>query len=263
MKICFVSDLHCDVGSQPSIQWPEADVLVIAGDTANSIGEVDKFLRKLVKKNIFEHIFFVDGNHEHYSNGPQGRSLGETLNRIEALAPANTTCLSLTDAVSHGGLYFVGRNGWYSMDASGDPMSNRTRWRERMNDNRWIGFDKIIDGEVQPQPWELAELHAREIEDMIDKVVEQDSVARFVVVTHTAPTRATLSTRTEHLLDNAFYANLYMEKVIAKHCERIAVWAHGHTHYRQDKVVDGVYVIVNPRGYPGENSSWEPIVLDI
>ncbi len=45
--------------------------------------------------------------------------------------------------------------------------------------------------------------------------------------------------------------------------DRIAVWHHGHTHYRQHKTVNNVPVIINPRGYPGENPDWKPLRVTI
>lgn len=258
MKICFVSDLHCDVGSQPSIRWPEADVLVVAGDVANSIGEVEKFFRKLSRAQSYEHIVYVDGNHEHYSNAPQDRTIMQTLARLAELVP-DVVMLPLIPHIKIGSHYFIGRNGWYSMDAAGDPVANQQRWRERMNDNKWIGFDKLGIA----MPWDRAKEDAEIVSERIRQVREADPEARFIIVTHTAPTRETLSQRPEHLLDNAFYANLHMEKVLEDHGSRIDYWVHGHTHYRQMKQFGSTTMIVNPRGYPSENPSWEPIVIEV
>lgn len=257
-RICFVSDLHTDMGSQPGIQWPEADVLVIAGDTANSIGEVQKFVQKNQKRWSFDELLFVDGNHEHYSNAPQGRTILDTIGRIGELVP-ELTMLPLVDYHKVGNLYFIGRNGWYSVDAAGDPEANKIRWREVMNDNRWVGFDQL---NIAP-PWERAITDAGIVAHRIQSVLHDDPSAKFVIVTHTAPCRETLSQLPQHLLDNSFYANLHMERVMERYRSCIVAWCHGHTHYRQEKLVHGIPVIVNPRGYPGENPSWEPVVYDL
>jgi Icc-related predicted phosphoesterase len=260
MKICFASDLHTDIssnGGQPPIRWPEADVLVIAGDTSNSIGEVEKFFHKN-RGWPFAEVLFVDGNHEHYSNAPQGRSLAETNARLEAGMPEGVHFLPTKGAVKIGEYYFVGRNGWYSFDSSGDPIVNRMIWREEMNDDRWIGFQR-----EEKQPWELADLHASEMRQIIDDTIASDPDAKFVMVTHTAPHRQMVSMEPRFMRTNPFYINTRMEQVMTDFADRIAVWAHGHTHHRNEKTLNGVYVIANPRGYPGENPSWEPVVIDI
>lgn len=233
-------------------------MLIVAGDTANSIGDLVKFLRKLNKKNFFKHILFIEGNHENYSNASRNRSIAQTLTRIDELKPEGTTFLSTQRAVKIGDYYFVGRCGWYSMDAAGDPIANRARWKEVMNDDRWIGFTK----RGEDWPWELARQHAQEIDEIITETLTSDPAARFIVVTHMAPCRESLGNDPRHLLDNAFYANLHLTGVMERHAEHIEAWVHGHTHLRSMRKVHGVEVIVNPRGYPRENPNWEPVVLD-
>lgn len=271
MKICFVSDLHVDLMNQRYITWPEADLLLVAGDTANSIGDTIKFLSKVSKLGIYRDILFLDGNHEHYSNAKKSplasvRPIEQTLDRLNELKPEGSTFLPRERAVKIGKFYFIGRCGWYSLDSAGDPAHNRARWFEGVdsggtNDNKWIGFSRLT-GE-QPLPWELAEQHAKEIDEIITETVEADPEARFIVATHMAPCRETLSDSVKHLLSNPFYCNLNMTSVMERHGERIEAWHHGHTHERRDRYVNGVYVIVNPRGHPGENPSWEPVVLDL
>jgi Icc-related predicted phosphoesterase len=264
MKICFVSDLHADIGSQPSIQWPDADVLIIAGDTANSLGEIDNFFRKNSRKWTFPDVVTVDGNHEHYSNAPQRRTVAQTNDRLAELLPQGVHFLPSMGAVKIGDYYFIGRNSWYSFDSSGDPINNRAIWRQEMNDDKWIGFYKLDeDQNFQPQPWELAERHAFEIRQLIVDTIEADPAAMFVVVTHTAPHREMLIQRPEYLRTNPFYVNTRMEQVMTDFSERIVVWAHGHTHHRSEKTLNDVYVVANPRGYPGENRGWEPVVINL
>ena len=257
MKICFVSDLHIDIGSQPKIEWPEADILVITGDTANSLGGVQKLFKSIAGR--YQHVLYVSGNHEHYSNSPQNRTVAETEAKLAAIvAEAGGIYLPTVDHVQIGDLYFVGRNGWYSMDYDGRLNINEVKWRENMNDNRWIGFDKIH----QPMPWELAKTHAADFDRIMGDIIARDPSARIVAMTHTAPTLETLSSLPEHACMNDFYVNMNMQTVIDNHSTNIMVWAHGHTHYRQDKRVQGIEFIVNPRGYPYENPNWEPVVID-
>lgn len=259
MRVCFVSDLHVDHMGQPNVDWPEADVLIIAGDTANSLGRVAKTLRSVDRKKIYQKVFLVDGNHEHYSNATSERTLEKTLRRLEELSAPYATFLPAWNYVSHGGYYFVGRNGWYSCDYSGDPVVNRAEWPSILNDDHWCGFT----AQEAFMPWHLAEQHAGQIESILDEIVAADPAAKIVVVTHTSPCVETLSRWPEHLDTNCYYINCNMTRVLEKHSRNIVVWHHGHTHMRSMPEVSGVPVVCNPRGYPGENTSWKPVVLEI
>ena len=259
MKICFVSDLHVDFPNQPLIKWPDADVLVVAGDTANSLGAVYNFFKKNSKRWSYPHVLMVDGNHSHYSNAGRGRTVQQTLDKLTAELPDYVTFLPARGAVRVGDLYFVGRNGWYSFDLHGTLEKNQEIWRDCMNDDRWIGFSAV----PQAQPWELAAHHARQVDSAVQRAVEQDPQARFVVVTHTAPDGRLVSQRPEDEATNPFYVNLHMRQVVERWAPRIAAWAHGHTHHRYMRQLDGVEFVCNPRGYPGENPRWEPVVLDV
>ncbi len=44
---------------------------------------------------------------------------------------------------------------------------------------------------------------------------------------------------------------------------KIKLWIYGHTHFRGMDTVHGIPYICNARGYRKENSSWEPVILDV
>lgn len=246
------------MGQQPSIRWPECDVLVVAGDTSNDIGTLIKFLTKTSKRTTIPHILVLDGNHEHYANANQKRTVQETCAKIAAQMPDRCTYLP-SGPVQIGHLWFVGCNGWYSFDSTGDPIYNRSIWKDEMNDDLNIGFSRIL----QTPPWDLAELDASYVSETVAAIRKRDPDARFVIATHTAPHRQMLSPNPKYIRTNPFYVNTKMEAVLEQHAEAIAVWVHGHTHHRNEKFIHGTYVIANPRGYPRENPSWEPVVLDL
>src|SRR3546814_5236269 len=72
---------------------------------------------------------------------------------------------------------------------------------------------------------------------------------------------ASLDPRFDGQFSNEWYWNPHMEPLLAKHRDKIAVWHHGHTHATVDVVVDGVRIVTNPRGYPGENPGWKPLTM--
>ena len=75
MKYSLISDLHIDF---PQLKTPynllEKNV-IIAGDTSNGLLGT-KFINKLKNKGF--DVFAIDGNHEHYSNLNQQRTVATT-----------------------------------------------------------------------------------------------------------------------------------------------------------------------------------------
>lgn len=260
MKIAFASDLHADF-AQIRVDWSkvEADVLVIGGDSGNTIGTTVKTITKAAKH--FRYVVFVDGNHEHYSNAPQRRTVEQTIDRIRAQVPENAFMLGHHQPhVEIDGVHFVGCNGWYSFDCVGDPIANRLMWRERMNDNRWIGFDEI----PQAMPWDRAVDDAYLMWETIGAIKHDGKP--IVALTHTAPHRDMVhwsATNIEWNASNALYVNSHMQRALDDHVGSITVWYNGHTHVRSERTINGVYHIANPRGYPRENPGWSPAVIDI
>jgi Icc-related predicted phosphoesterase len=89
-----------------------------------------------------------------------------------------------------------------------------------------------------------------------------EATTPVVVVTHHAPHRELLQKNPNPRWTslNGSYANTMMESIRDK---RIKAWCFGHTHDRQDRVIDGVRYINNARGYPNENPGWMPAEIEI
>ncbi len=263
MQIVVCSDLHSDY-ARTKIVWPEADVAVIAGDVANTIGLTIKTLTRAAK--IYPRIIYVPGNHEHYSNASQKRTVDETEARLRALMPQNVTMLGAHHPIETiDGVHFVGACGWYSADAAGDPDSNKMIWpfvdQGGINDDLNIGFRQMN----QPMPWDRAKMDADLIRATLDGLTDNLPV---VCVTHMLPHRAMADYEVadfQHNLRNAFYVNTHLESVLADHADRITMWINGHCHTRKEKMINGVYCVSNPRGYGmhDENSGWFPVVMDV
>lgn len=267
MKVAFVSDLHVDF-SQPKIHWGDvrADVLVIAGDVANNIGEELKVYRRAAK--FFPHVVITDGNHLHYSNANQKRTVEDTIASLAKQLPDNVHMLGHhKPRIELDGVHFVGCNGWYSFDVDGgDPIANRVRWMEEMNDCRNIGFDKI----EQMPVWDRAVADAELVHKALTEIRDEDAALTvpkpIVVLTHTAPHRDMVAWKDDLSWNrsNAFYVNSHMQKVLESPVgQQVTIWANGHTHHPKDMQVGRVYCICNPRGYPGQNPRWAPAVIPI
>ncbi len=77
-----------------------------------------------------------------------------------------------------------------------------------------------------------------------------------MVITHHAPSLRSLADSPDAgtLLDAA-YAN-DCEDLMGG--ERVALWLHGHSHTAVDYDIEGTRVVCNPRGYPGEQTGFNP-----
>jgi len=235
----LVSDMHVN-HPQPKTPYGQLEEwVIVAGDTANGL-EGLKFLEKLQNKGHKVHA--VCGNHEHYSNTNRKRTLEETNSTFTEKFP------SIIDIDNS--LTMIGVNGWYNIT---DPRL----WHGYMNDGRYS---------VGPEPEKAAgaivrqaQFEAMFVEDMLESFFDR----KFIVTTHTAPCTETLDPRYEGAFSNEWYWSPFMRQVLARHTDKILVWNHGHTHATNDQVVDGVRVVCNPRGYPGENPEWKPMTIEV
>lgn len=235
MKFSLISDMHVDF-PQRKVPYDllEKDV-VVAGDTSNGL-EGLKFLQKLKNKGF--NVYAVDGNHEHYANTAQGRTVEETTARFRE-DHRRYHDLEPTPIVL--------ANGWY-------PVTDEEIWADYMNDSR--------KGNLS-----ATEANVRSLNDasFIEETLKgwRDIQKKGIVVTHTAPCEETLDERYFGFFSNEWYWNPQMRRLLTEYKDQIHVWCHGHTHASADKIVDGVRVVCNPRGYPGENPNWKPLTVEI
>lgn len=229
--------MHLD-HPQPKTPYDKLEQnVVVAGDTANGLLGL-KFLNKLRNKGF--NVFAVDGNHEHYSNVGKGRTIQQTADRFREDNP---------NVSSFGDIPVVGVNGWYQ-------VSNGRTWFSYMNDGPNIigNYPDLAAAEmnrVMYEDYKFLQTYLQKLE------------GKCVVVTHTAPCTETLDPKYEGHYSNEWYYNRLMYNLFDTYFNKILVWCHGHTHASADKVVSGVRVVCNPRGYPGENPDWGPMTIEV
>lgn len=235
MKFSLISDMHVDF-PQPKTPYDKfEDFVIVAGDTSNGLAGT-KFLNKIKNKGF--DLFAIDGNHEHYKNQAQGRTHAQTHANFYELIK-QPCFVRLTDD-----LYIVGTNGWYL-------VSDESLWQGYMNDGIYSTLT-------------AAEVNQLAVEDSVylDTILGTEP-GRAIVVTHTAPCLDTLSPQYEGHYSNEWYWNPYNFDVLDRYRDKIAVWCHGHSHAPADKIIKGVRVVCNPRGYPNENPDWAPMTIEI
>lgn len=234
-KFSLISDMHIDF-PQPKTPYDKLEkFVVVAGDTSNGLGGL-KFLQKLKNKGF--DVFAVDGNHEHYANLSQGRTIPKTEEAFyTALGQPQVTHVAP-------GLVIIGCNGWY-------PVADEELWDNYMNDRRNSATNA-----------DAVNTYAKNSADHL-RYFLKDLDGKAIVVTHTAPCLNTLNPRFEGHYSNEWYWNPLMEQVLKDHSDKILVWCHGHSHHSYEEVVHGVRVVCNPRGYPSENPGWAPQTIEV
>lgn len=254
MRIVVASDLHLEFPQHQqkvlNYKWPDADLLVLAGDVFNAPRlrpdrtdkdarrhwhASDELVNRLTKQ--YSKIVYVMGNHDHY-NGRFSHSEATLRqffgDRIELLQNQTT---------NHMGLEIVGTTLWTDFCAADPQAMSEAMWG--MNDYRVILHD---DG----YPIKAADTldEHRIARGFIDQAVRHGTHKRLVV-THHAPSMISLHKKHKGgLLDYAYASDL---EALAGH-GNIVAWIHGHTHQNEDYILPGnTRVFANQQGYYSEN----------
>ena len=255
MKVSVISDLHLEF--EP-LELPGGEVLVIAGDACESrslardfhstklAGETPREFRCQrffeVECAKYDHVLYVMGNHEHY----HGR-FDRTYAELRRCLPDHVQLLEQETVVINDTV-FIGGTLWTDLNR-GDAM---TRWhvKSSMTDFRVITnhyVDRNLYYKLTP---EYTEFVHRQTLDYFKAAVENNPTRQCVIISHHAPTHASVHDRFKHdrLMNGAYYSDL--SDFILDH-PQIKYWLHGHMHDSSDYMIGGCRVICNPRGYFG------------
>lgn len=270
MYFDLVSDLHVDLQRMQwhkaikQIDWaavknPTSRVLVIAGDTTNRSKKTITVLREVAPH--YEHVVFVDGNHEHYDNSQSAGKLN-VPNDMEYLAEQaatmpNVTYLNGRSEFVLDRTLFIGACGWYDFQFGSPeftPEVQKIAWKAESSDPKYIRWNKV-GGSTTVE--DFAREHAELLSNQVAAAQDRDEIDEIVVVTHTIPNRGGvhywLGNRTWNALNGA-YGNFQMSLVVANDAKKkIKVWCFGHTHIPHDFYDAGIHYLCRPRGYHNRN----------
>lgn len=239
MKLQIYSDLHNEFS--PFEAAPiDADVVILAGD-------IDLNSRGVKWANeVFQcAVIYVCGNHEFY-----GGHLDRTLQQMKDVAMPHVHVLE-NEVLILDQTRFLVTTAWTDYSSTGDVVAaKRVAW-EWMNDFtvirteanfRRLCPDDLIAKSKAAYAWLSHEL-------------EKPFSGKTVVVTHHAPALDHVGDdHPGHLI--AAYANDWPELLV-----KADLWVYGHTHVAADFFKNGCRVISNPRGYPNQNTGFDPDFL--
>lgn len=245
MKIHILSDLHNEFNLfVPHADAQSADLVILAGDIDIKARGVE-----WARQAFSCPVIYVAGNHEFY-NG----HLVNTLAKMRNKSCDRVRVLDNEEWVVNG-VRFLCATAWtdYSL-GSNRPLAEWSA-HQSMNDFKKIrtgGYRKIT-------PSDLVELNRCTKRWLRERLNESFS-GPTIVVTHHAPSGMSLAPRGRMSLTDAAYANNWDDLML----DNVNYWIHGHSHYAVDYDFNGVRVIGNPRGYPGEGTGFKPgLMLNI
>lgn len=235
MRIRYLSDLHNEFRDEPigEVGSIGEDVVVLAGDI--DLGTQGIYWAQ----KAFAHrpVLYVLGNHEFY-----GRDWNGLISEARAAAAGSNVHLLEQDSLVIGGMHFLGCSLWTDLLLWGENHLAETMGRVG---NEMTDYDAIMNHGRPLLPSESAERNQQSVA-WLRKELEKP--VPTVVVTHHAPTQATADPKYKtDVLNAAFHShldNLVRPPVLA--------WIHGHSHYSCRRQVNGIPVLVNTHGYPGE-----------
>ena len=286
MKLVVASDLHLEFGdfSVNLIDAPEADVLVLAGDIVRAF-ELEYFTKipnrdltktgienakryfSVIKKccQLYKHVIFVIGNHEHYFY--QFDTTSETIKKV--FAEFDNFRLLEKNFVEIDDIVFVGGSLWTNMNNND---TDTVEWiHENLNDFINITFeDELSLGIRNLEPKDVIDEHQRTL-SWLEKTIDEHKDKKVVVVTHHAPSKQSkkliknnLSPNNEEFYLNGAYSSQLESFIVER--PQIKLWCHGHVHTSYNYQIGSTNVICNPRGYAGIESiskKFEWVVVEV
>lgn len=244
MKIWVLSDLHLEVANLAEpLEPPDADVCVMAGDLCRGIDNGVRWLARNIAPAM--PCIYVAGNHEFYKG-----SIKEGLEAGRAAArEASGVYFLENDAVTLGGVQFLGATLWTDFRLNNAPESDMEHARRRMNDYRQIAWQK--------NPWQrFLPLHSYRLHQYSKAFLAREMASSplpKVVVTHHLPHRRSVPGRFDGDPTNAAYAS-DLSSTIGDGAP--ALWIHGHTHDSCDYRIGSTQIVSNPKGYADENHAF-------
>jgi len=240
MKLHVVSDLHA--GFRPfDLPETDADVLVLPGDIDVGVDGI-ALARTWAQERP---VLYVAGNHEFY-----GQAIPRHLGKMAAAAEGSSVEFLENREVVIGGVRFLGCTLWTDFDLFGHRGQCMAAAEAVMNDFRQIR----VDPEYRRfRGIDAASTNRRSLRWLIERTHEPFA-GPTVIVTHHAPSIRSVKPVHRHDPVSAAFAS-DLEWMLDG---RAALWIHGHTHFSCDYTIGGTRVISNQRGYPGEESGFDP-----
>lgn len=262
MKLQILSDLHIDSYVRQShpmghIPKTDADVVLVAGDTANSDTGMPWLQQQAARLKV--PLITISGNHEYFDEDvlhfDHKLAIWDNYNPETKQGVRILQC----QHIDIGEIRILGCTLWtdYKYQADEDTIAVSKRF---MRDYKQIyAGDELFSPEVSMQ------LHAHQRQWLKQALITAKKLGKkTVVMNHHSISPLSVSEKYATLPSNAAFVSdlsAWMSEPWAP-----TLWVHGHTHEAFDYRIGKTRVIVNPRAYPNEVSStaiefaWDRVV---
>lgn len=274
MKFILISDVHVDITpwdiSYFDNRSSDCNTIVVAGDVSNDIWTTSKWIADL--KNDWENVIWVPGNHDYYNSHfhktrifnpsieaeyPFPQFQHEIKNHYDKWSTNNGIVCLNRKSVTIDGVNFIGATGWHDFVA-GEPFSKDQQIDAWFNKSA----DRLIKWSDQDKDWQQVEDTATGDAEFIRNAVK-DTNEPCVVITHHLPHRLLSYARPYDQTWTKLHGMFVNTKCEDINNSNIKYWCYGHTHFRSMREINGITYVCNPIGYPGENSKWSMVELEI
>ena len=241
----IMSDLHVGQSTETPKPWlfsgfDDCAFSIIAGDTSKGVWETLRVVEALEATG--RKVFFIDGNHEHYLNVDENRSIVETEELF--FGKGNTGQVYVPEGCER--IAVIGCNGWFRVE------KEMPFW-ERLKRGEWVGDVAGVN--------DAAERHAAWMDEQLSNLSRGQ---KALVVTHTLPSIRLIRRKWHGHEGTELVYNPFMEPIFEKHRNNILAWHHGHTHEVFLDNLFGVPVVCNPRGFSHNNrEKWAPWICGV
>ena len=274
VQLQIISDIHLEFrgNSFKRIVKPIAPILILAGDIC-AIGNNQDFCtyRAFIKyvSTKFMYIIHVAGNHEYYTCGNNNISLQNTIpginNELRKYTKQYNNVYFLNNEtirlkVNKSECVFIGSTLWSHVDDA-----KKKSIQSSMNDyshiympNKLYKTDKTLKPVRKFTIHDMTIMHKMSVNYIKKELKKIKPNEKCILITHHKPVMDKESPNTT--LQQAYETDLV--DIIIKKPVLLAI--HGHTHVHYDKIINGVRIYSNPKGYIHQHTKYESTtVIDV
>lgn len=252
MKVKIASDLHLEMTNGinyiPSLG--RGDILILAGDIIcarhlkkkGNLRDVYLTFFENCSKD-FETVLYVFGNHEFYGYNYEG-----TYKTIREELPDNFYLME-NDSLTIDNWTFLGFTFWTNF-RNANPIEMMEA-ESVMNDYKMI---RIGSNYRKLRAQDTLDIHNKSREYLLNQLETLNE--NVFVISHHAPSYQSVADEFKTASCNSAYCSDY-DGLILNH-PQIKYWVHGHVHTPFNYMIEQCNVICNPRGYPGQDTGYNP-----
>ena len=273
VKFQIMSDLHLEFRGMKfnKLFNVSASILMLLGDICacgndNDFEIYKEFIKYISPK--YKYIYHIPGNHEYYTCGNKNITIKDTIPAIDLKIKKflksyknvyyinnNTVKLKIDDK----NYVIIGSTMWSFVD-----IENRKKIESTMND--YVDIYVPNKSSILTDP-NIKEIRKYKVDDMCNNHVRSVRYIKSelnklnpsdicIILTHHKPYLTKNPKK-----DNIRFAQAYESDIIGnaiKLPDNVKIWGYGHTHIKDDTIIDSVRVVSNPKGYPSQHTQFTP-----